>query len=344
MTGYTNRMSSQPSPSQVPSPSEEPQSRPASGWRTVVHNDPINLMTYVEWVFRSYFGMTYERASRLMMQVHETGRAVVSQGAARANGSGCTGHAPLWTVGNDRGGRLMLGFHPERGGYVAQADPTERRLVRGLAADVVTMLGLSVTDILGEREARKQAAFDDDAPALDPLAQYESELADLADLELRIAEESEVGGADSDEELARIPMDDAIARLLPDMSEDPELARELRSMTQDALAVAKAENLATFYASLEGENDVVWVANDDAASWLAASNDIRLVLAARLEIVDDSSSEAVYKRASYLTGEEASQAGREVETQDDLLAVLYAMLTWWQESLLHAVGIKARRR
>ena len=46
----------------------------------------------------------------------------------------------------------MLGFHPERGGYVAQADPTERRLVRGLAADVVTMLGLSVTDILGERE------------------------------------------------------------------------------------------------------------------------------------------------------------------------------------------------
>ena len=238
----------------------------------------------------------------------------------------------------------MLGFHPERGGYVAQADPTERRLVRGLAADVVTMLGLSVTDILGEREARKQAAFDDDAPALDPLAQYESELADLADLELRIAEESEVGGADSDEELARIPMDDAIPRLLPDMSEDPELARELRSMTQDALAVAKAENLATFYASLEGENDVVWVANDDAASWLAASNDIRLVLAARLEIVDDSSSEAVYKRASYLTGEEASQAGREVETQDDLLAVLYAMLTWWQESLLHAVGIKARRR
>lgn len=238
----------------------------------------------------------------------------------------------------------MLGFHPERGGYVAQADPTERRLVRGLAADVVTMLGLSVTDILSQREARKQAAFDDDAPAPDPLAQYESELADLADLDLRIAEESEVGGSNSEDEPSRIPMDDAIARLLPDMSEDPELAHELRAMTQDALAVAKAENLATFYASLEGSNDVVWVTNDDATSWLAASNDIRLVLASRLEIVDDSSSEAVYKRATFLTGEEAAQAGREVETQDDLLAVLYAMLTWWQESLLHAVGIKARRR
>ncbi len=239
----------------------------------------------------------------------------------------------------------MLGFHPERGGYVAQADPTERRLVRGLAADVATMLGLSVTEILNEREARKQAAFDDDAPPPDPLAQYESELADLADLELRIAEESsDRPEPDSDDDAARIPMDDAIARLLPDMSEDPDLARELRAMTQDALAAAKAENLATFYASLDGDNDVVWVSNEGAPAWLAASNDIRLVLAARLDIVDDSSSEAVYKRASYLTGEEAAQAGREVETQDDLLAVLYAMLTWWQESLLHAVGIKARRR
>ncbi len=238
----------------------------------------------------------------------------------------------------------MLGFHPERGGYVAQADPTERRLVRGLAADVVTMLGLSVTDILGEREARKQAAFDDDAPALDPLAQYESELADLADLELRIAEESEVGSADSDEELARIPMDDAIARLLPDMSEDPELARELRSMTQDALAVAKAENLATFFDSLDNGNDVVWVDNEHATGWLAGANDIRIVLSSRLGIVDDASSEAVYARASYLTGEEAAKEGREIENEDDLLAVLYAMLTWWQESLLIAVGIKARRR
>ena len=73
-------MSSQPSPSQIPSPSEEAQSRPASGWRTVFHNYPIILMTYVEWVFRSYFGMPYEQASRLMMQVHEKGRAVVSRG------------------------------------------------------------------------------------------------------------------------------------------------------------------------------------------------------------------------------------------------------------------------
>ncbi len=237
----------------------------------------------------------------------------------------------------------MLGFHLERGGYVAQADSTERRLVRGLAADVATMLGHSVSDILKEREVRKQAAYDGEADPLDPLAQYESELADLIDLGGRIAEEaSSPEDADSDD-VTRIPMDEAIARLLPDMSEDPALAGELRSMTQDSLASVKSENLATFFASLDGDSDVVWVENENAPAWLAASNDIRLVLAARLDIIDDSSSEEVYQRASYLTGEEAAAAGRAVENQDDLLAVLYAMLTWWQESLLHAVGMKARR-
>ncbi|MFT0846703.1 DUF2017 family protein [Actinomycetaceae bacterium L2_0104] len=233
----------------------------------------------------------------------------------------------------------MLGFHPERGGYVAQADPTERRLVRGLAADVATMLGHSVTDILKQRETLKQAAYDGDVDPLDPLAQYESELSDLSELNERM------GGEDVQiiEDETRIPMDEAIARLLPDMSEDPALAGELRSMTQESLAGAKAENLATFFASLDGEGDVVWVDNESASAWLAASNDIRLVLAARLDIIDDSSSEEVYQRASYLTGEDAAQAGRAVENQDDLLSVLYAMLTWWQESLLHAVGMKARR-
>ena len=238
----------------------------------------------------------------------------------------------------------MLGFHPERGGYVAQADPTERRLVRGLAADVATMLGHSVTDILKQRKIRKEATQAGDADPLDPLAQYESELADLAELSGRIAGELSFDSDEGVDEPSRIPMDDAIARLLPDMSEDPALASELRSMTQDSVAAAKAENLATFFASLDGDSDVVWVETEGASAWLAASTAIRLGLAARLDIIDDSSSEQVYQRASYLTGEEAAEVGRAVENQDDLLAVLFAMLTWWQESLLHAVGMKARRR
>ncbi|MCF2707145.1 ATP-dependent Clp protease adapter ClpS [Arcanobacterium haemolyticum] len=56
------------------------QAQAVRGWRTVVHNDPVNLMTYVEWVFQSYFGFSQERAHSLMLAVHEQGRAVLSHG------------------------------------------------------------------------------------------------------------------------------------------------------------------------------------------------------------------------------------------------------------------------
>lgn len=50
-------------------------------WVTVVWNDPVNLMSYVTWVFRSYFGYPRARAERLMMAVHTEGRATVSHGS-----------------------------------------------------------------------------------------------------------------------------------------------------------------------------------------------------------------------------------------------------------------------
>lgn len=49
-------------------------------WITVVWNDPVNLMSYVTWVFRSYFGYPQSTAERLMLQVHNEGRATVSHG------------------------------------------------------------------------------------------------------------------------------------------------------------------------------------------------------------------------------------------------------------------------
>lgn len=49
-------------------------------YQVVVWNDPVNLMSYVAWVFRTYFGHPRERAHQLMLQVHERGRAVVSTG------------------------------------------------------------------------------------------------------------------------------------------------------------------------------------------------------------------------------------------------------------------------
>lgn len=52
----------------------------ADGWTTVVWNDPVNLMSYVTYVFRSYFGYPTAKAETLMRQVHTQGRATVSRG------------------------------------------------------------------------------------------------------------------------------------------------------------------------------------------------------------------------------------------------------------------------
>jgi ATP-dependent Clp protease adaptor protein ClpS len=52
----------------------------ADPWVTIVWNDPVNLMTYVSYVFESYFGYAPAKARKLMLQVHHDGRAVVSSG------------------------------------------------------------------------------------------------------------------------------------------------------------------------------------------------------------------------------------------------------------------------
>jgi len=53
---------------------------PDRAWSTVVWNDPVNLMSYVAHVFRSYFGYSKPEAQRLMLQVHHDGRATVASG------------------------------------------------------------------------------------------------------------------------------------------------------------------------------------------------------------------------------------------------------------------------
>ncbi|MGI9646296.1 MAG: ATP-dependent Clp protease adapter ClpS [Ilumatobacteraceae bacterium] len=47
-------------------------------WVVIVWNDPVNLMSYVTLVFQRLFGYSLEKATELMMDVHEKGRAVVA--------------------------------------------------------------------------------------------------------------------------------------------------------------------------------------------------------------------------------------------------------------------------
>ncbi|WP_428346567.1 ATP-dependent Clp protease adapter ClpS [Nocardioides sp.] len=49
-------------------------------WVTIVWNDPVNLMSYVAFVFTKYFGYDKAKAEKLMMEVHEEGKSVVSSG------------------------------------------------------------------------------------------------------------------------------------------------------------------------------------------------------------------------------------------------------------------------
>lgn len=49
-------------------------------WQVVVHNDPVNLMTYVTMVFQRVFGYPREKAERHMLEVHQQGRSILWSG------------------------------------------------------------------------------------------------------------------------------------------------------------------------------------------------------------------------------------------------------------------------
>ena len=84
-----------PQPPAPPAPPAGPQTTPErqgsvavldrpeadTPWVTLVWNDPVNLMSYVTWVFETHFGYPRSRAEALMMDVHTKGRAVVSTGS-----------------------------------------------------------------------------------------------------------------------------------------------------------------------------------------------------------------------------------------------------------------------
>ncbi|QYM65869.1 MULTISPECIES: ATP-dependent Clp protease adapter ClpS [unclassified Microbacterium] len=69
-------------PTAVPALSEDTDlsAAPLEPWQVVVWNDPVNLMSYVVRVFRTYFGYSLDRATALMLAVHHEGHAIVASG------------------------------------------------------------------------------------------------------------------------------------------------------------------------------------------------------------------------------------------------------------------------
>jgi ATP-dependent Clp protease adaptor protein ClpS len=73
-------MPTAPAPIVVDRPEQDEAIAPDLPWIVLVWNDPINLMSYVTFVFQKLFGYTLEKATELMLDVHQKGRAVVANG------------------------------------------------------------------------------------------------------------------------------------------------------------------------------------------------------------------------------------------------------------------------
>ena len=69
-----------PAEVELPEPAGRDEVERDRPWIVIVWNDPINLMSYVTLVFQKLFGYSREKATRLMLQVHNEGKAVVSGG------------------------------------------------------------------------------------------------------------------------------------------------------------------------------------------------------------------------------------------------------------------------
>ena len=70
-----------PTPVEVEQPEADEVTKMARPWVTIVWNDPVNLMSYVTYVFQTYFGYPRKKAEKLMFEVHQDGRSVVSTGS-----------------------------------------------------------------------------------------------------------------------------------------------------------------------------------------------------------------------------------------------------------------------
>lgn len=119
--------------------------------------------------------------------------------------------------------------------------------------------------------------------------------------------------------------DPALARLLPDASEDPLVAAEHRRMTESDLIAQKIGQLRE--AAFLLETDKIVLDKDKAQRFAQALNDVRLVLAERLEIRTE---EDAAKVSEVLDAEQ-------VQTSEEYMALVYNLVSWIQDTLISAL-------
>ncbi|WP_169251760.1 DUF2017 family protein [Brevibacterium sp. 'Marine'] len=121
------------------------------------------------------------------------------------------------------------------------------------------------------------------------------------------------------------PEDPALLRLLPDVDpDDDERSAEFRRLTEFDLKQAKAHNVRIVLLGLSKGNDIS-LTRDEVLAWMKGLNDLRLVLAVRLEIDTEEAQEEKYAHREDLSESE------------DLTLTLYDFLTWIQDRLTTAL-------
>lgn len=206
----------------------------------------------------------------------------------------------------------MHAFRAARGGYATRMDDVERTIVGRVVADVAHLLGHPVGQAL---------------PGPDGLPEMDWGSVGMGDGDGTVGQTGGGVGSHQSASTARegLPDDPALARLLPNASEDPDIAAELRGLSEAGLRSAKAARLHAVWADLQGGAKIV-VPGERAMDWAGALTDVRLVLAQRLGVSDAADAEALEAVATTGT-DEVSRA----------LATLYLALSWLQESLLTAM-------
>lgn len=128
------------------------------------------------------------------------------------------------------------------------------------------------------------------------------------------------------------PEERALGLLLPAMSLDPEDASGLRALTEDFLRAEKSSRLRKVLTQIERSDDhglgVVEIDEDGVWDWLGALNDVRLGLAGELGLETDEDVERIEELAG----------GEPDGTREESAAAIYALLTWWQDSLVAALN------
>ena len=197
---------------------------------------------------------------------------------------------------------MARAFRATTRGYKAELQAHERRLLSQLCADVITMLTQRGKD-LAVTNAEE-----------DEFAHFRAELAGL--------------GAETDDDAdpgLDPPQDAVLARLLPDASTDSQEAAQFRRLAESSLRESKIADLRSARLALESET--VALSEQQAPVFGRALNDVRLTLAARLGIEEESDAERIHEQAGQ--GAAAST--------EEFMAELYAFTTWLQETLFSAM-------